>query len=76
MATADPLDDLLNAVVDGQEISAIVGTLESQLASPTNQESPNQSSTVSVNSNHVGEGRVVERVSVHSADGTPAGQKP
>ena len=77
MATADPLDDLLNAVVDGQEISAIVGTLESQLASPTNQEASNQNSTASANSNHVGEGRVGERTSVHSSGAGPnAGQKP
>lgn len=73
MATADPLDDLLNAVVDGHEISALVGTLESQLASPTNQEPPSQNSTTSINSNHVGGG---ERQTALVGEGVQTGQKP
>ena len=53
MATTSSLDDILNCAVDENAISALVGSLESQLASPTSKAPAHQSSTSSVPHNNV-----------------------
>ena len=53
MATRNPLEDFLNSDVDESAISALVGSLETQLASPTARDPPAQNSTASATSNHV-----------------------
>ena len=55
MATAsNPLDEILNSAVDESAIFALVGSLESQLASPTHKDNSHQNTSTTVNSNHVG----------------------
>ncbi len=65
MATPDPLEKLFTSEVDESEISALVGSLESQLASPTIKEAAGQNSTQPVLSNHVEVSRVTTPVSSH-----------
>lgn len=66
MAT-DPLEKLFTSEVDESEISALVGSLESQLASPTIKDSVGQNSTHTVLSNHVDGDRVKTPVSTNTA---------
>lgn len=65
MATDDPLTDLLNSDVDDAAINALVGSLESQLASPPITESAGQNSVNSTVSNHVGGPQVVASVNTN-----------
>lgn len=53
MATANPLEDILNSDVDPNAISALVGSLESQLASTTNTDHPQLNSVSTGTRNHV-----------------------
>ena len=52
MAAANPLEEILNSEVDESAISALVGSLESQLASPTPKAATQQHLTTSFLSNH------------------------
>ena len=52
MAAANPLEEILNSEVDASAISALVGSLESQLASPTSKAATQQHLTTSLHSNH------------------------
>ena len=52
MAAANPLEEILNSEVDESAISALVGSLESQLASPTPKAATQQHLTTSLHSNH------------------------
>ncbi|XP_071091950.1 transcription initiation factor TFIID subunit 4-like isoform X1 [Haliotis cracherodii] len=54
MADPGSIDDLLSSEIDETAVSALVGSLESQLASPTNKEPPKTISDASVNNNHIG----------------------
>ena len=64
---ADPLEKLFSSdSIDESEISKIVGSLESQLASPTIKDSTGQNSAHSVLSNHVEGVRVETPVSSHT----------
>ena len=76
MATTNPLDQFLNSDVDESVISALVGSLESQLASPTSKDSPQQNSSTSVNNNHIDGARVENATSTQSQADNHAGQKP
>ncbi|CAH1270175.1 TAF4 [Branchiostoma lanceolatum] len=68
MATpAKSLDDLLNSEVDESAVSALVGSLESQLLSQSTAASTGQVSGSSADANHVN--------SVSVSDGTSQGQK-
>ncbi|XP_019629553.1 PREDICTED: transcription initiation factor TFIID subunit 4-like isoform X2 [Branchiostoma belcheri] len=68
MATpAKSLDDLLNSEVDESAVSALVGSLESQLLSQSTAASTGQVSGSSTDANHVN--------SVSVSDGTSQGQK-
>ncbi|KAJ8302914.1 hypothetical protein KUTeg_019310, partial [Tegillarca granosa] len=53
MAAANPLEDLLSSEIDESAVSALVGSLESRLASPTNKDIVNSLSDTSVNNNHI-----------------------
>ncbi|KAK3579938.1 hypothetical protein CHS0354_020831 [Potamilus streckersoni] len=53
MAAANPLEDLLSTPIDESAVSALVGSLETRLASPTNKDPPQSLSELSVNSNHI-----------------------
>ncbi len=75
MATVNPIEDFLSSEVDESVISALVGSLETELASPTNRDPPHQNSTSFVNSNHVDNTRAGDAVSTHSEVNTQAGQK-
>ena len=52
MATANPLEEILNSEIDESAISALVGSLESQFASPTPKDTLQQNLTTSLNRNH------------------------
>ena len=52
MAAANPLEEILNSEVDESAISALVGSLESQLASPTPKAATQQHLTTSFLNNH------------------------
>ena len=65
-AAPDPLEKLFTSEVDENEISALVGSLESQLASPTIKDSTGQNSTHPVLSNHAEGLRVETPVSSHT----------
>ncbi|KAL3859934.1 hypothetical protein ACJMK2_010113 [Sinanodonta woodiana] len=53
MAAANPLEDLLSTPIDESAVSALVGSLETRLASPTNKDPSQSLSELSVNSNHI-----------------------
>ncbi|XP_013410808.1 transcription initiation factor TFIID subunit 4-like isoform X1 [Lingula anatina] len=53
MATSNPLEEILNLDVDENAISAVIGSLESQLASPTLKDVPHQISINAGTHNHV-----------------------
>ena len=53
MATVNPLEDILNSDLDPNEINALVGSLESQLASPTIKDSAQSHPVSAVSRNHV-----------------------
>ena len=80
MATANTLfDDFLSSDVDESAISALVGSLENQLASPTSKEHIPQNSATSVNSNHIGSSQVGSSVPIQAltvASPLTQGQKP
>ena len=76
MATTNPIDQLLSSDVDESVISALVGSLESRLASPTSKDSPQQHSTTSVNNNHIDGVRVGNATSTLGEADTRSGQKP
>ena len=65
-AAPDPLESLFANQVDENEISALVGSLESQLASPPIKDSAGQNSSHSVLSNHVEGVGVSTPVSSHT----------
>ena len=75
MAAANPLEELFNKDVDETALSALVGSLESQLASPTLKDPPQHSSAGAVHSNHVDAARVGDAISQHSQVLSQAGQK-
>lgn len=53
MAAANPLEDLLLSDIDESAVSAMVGSLESRLASPTNKDLSHTLSETTVNNNHI-----------------------
>ncbi|XP_041376302.1 transcription initiation factor TFIID subunit 4-like [Gigantopelta aegis] len=53
MADPDSIEDFLSSEIDEYAVNALVGSLESQLASPTNKEPPRTLSDSVVNNNHV-----------------------
>ena len=53
MADPDSIEDFLSSEIDEYAVNALVGSLESQLASPTNKEPPKTISDSVVNNNHV-----------------------
>ncbi len=57
--SANPFDEFLNAEVDESTITALVGTLESQLASPTDKASAGKNSSSLTNVNHVNQANPV-----------------
>jgi hypothetical protein len=57
MATANPLDEFLNSEVDEFAISALVGSLTNELASPTSKESLQQKTAANSQKNHVDGGQ-------------------
>ena len=54
MATASPFDEIFNTEVDETKFNAVLGTLESQLASPGIREQSHGIIPGSINANHVG----------------------
>ena len=54
MADHNPLDVFINSETDESAVNALVASLESRLASPTNKEHPVPKSNPSIHSNHVG----------------------
>lgn len=76
MATTNSLDQLLSSDVDESVISALVGSLESQLASPTSKDSPQQHPSTSVNNNHIDGAQVENARTTPSQADSQAGQKP
>ena len=72
MAAANSLDEILNCTVDESAISALVGSLESQLASPTSKDPAQQTSASSVHQNHVGQGSTASTTCVTGVSATGA----
>ncbi|XP_052816310.1 transcription initiation factor TFIID subunit 4-like [Mya arenaria] len=54
MADHIPLDDIFHSETDESAVNALVASLESKLASPTNKEQSQSLTNPSINSNHVG----------------------
>ncbi|XP_033755591.1 transcription initiation factor TFIID subunit 4-like [Pecten maximus] len=53
MATANFIDDLITSEIDESAVSALVGALEGQLASPTHKDNSQSISESSINNNHI-----------------------
>lgn len=53
MATTNPLEDILSREIDESAVHALVGSLESRLASPTHKEASQQNAESAVNNNHI-----------------------
>lgn len=53
MAAPDPLQDILSAEIDESAVNALVGSLESRLASPSHKDLSNSLADSSVNNNHI-----------------------
>ncbi|XP_064640682.1 transcription initiation factor TFIID subunit 4-like [Lineus longissimus] len=68
MATANPLDEFLNSEVDEYAISALVGSLTNELASPTSKESLQQKSASNSQKNHVDAGQTNVPAGARAAD--------
>ena len=75
MATANPFDEIFNSEIDERAISALVGSLESQLASPTSKDPLQQNSTSAVNNNHINSTQVSGTVTSISQTDITGGQK-
>lgn len=54
MATTNTLDDILSTEIDENAVNALVGSLESQLASTTHKDTAHSISDASMNNNHIG----------------------
>lgn len=53
MATTNSLDDILSTEIDENAVNALVGSLESQLASTTHKDTAHSISDASMNNNHI-----------------------
>jgi hypothetical protein len=53
MATTNSLDDILSTEIDENAVNALVGSLESQLASTTHKDTAHTISDASINNNHI-----------------------
>ncbi|CAH1780118.1 unnamed protein product [Owenia fusiformis] len=71
MANGNPLEEYLSSDVDESVINALVGSLESQLASPTSKEQPRQKSQLNALPNHIKS----ELNSIQNQHTSEAGQK-
>lgn len=67
MADPNPLDVLLHSDTDESVVNALVASLESRLASPTNKEQSLAISNPSVNSNHVSNATVNSACTPHTS---------
>lgn len=53
MAAANFIEDLITSEIDESAVSALVGALEGQLASPTHKDNPQSIAESSINNNHI-----------------------
>ena len=71
MATSNPLEEILSSAVDENAINALVGSLESQLASPVPKQLIQQVSNPPTTPNHVTTGIISNASSTHAVDHKP-----